>query len=143
MVSGGGRQRGAAAPGNDDVSDRVTGALLVHDVLDAQLLSADHQRIGRVGDVELEWDPADGLRVTAIEVGPQALLGRLSGRLRGAAMRVLGERYLHRIEIGEVDELSLAVRLAQPAEAYAAARGDRWVADHILRRIPGHGRPSR
>jgi hypothetical protein len=132
------RQRpSVAAPGGG------VGTLLMRDVMDAQLESADRRRIGRVGDLEAELSADGRLRVTTILVGPQVLLGRLSHRLGGGSMRFLGDRFLHRVAIDEVEEVGPTVRLRGVAETYSTAQGDKWVADKILRFIPGSGRASR
>jgi len=112
-------------------------------VLDAQLEGADRKRVGRVGDLRAVWSDDGQLRVTTILVGPQVLLGRLSYRLRGAAQRVLGDRFAHTIPIEDVEEVGPTVRLRGRAETYTVAAGDAWVADHLLRWIPGSGRSRR
>jgi hypothetical protein len=127
---------------DEDVAT-VRGGLLVRDVFDGQLESLDGRRIGRVADLEAVWRDDGTLHVQAILVGPQVLLGRISYRLRGFAGRVLGERFLHRIPIEEVEELGPTVRLRKHARDYRVADGDRWVADHVLRYIPGNGRARR
>src|SRR5829696_9045 len=120
-----------------------TGALLVRDVMDSQLESSDGRRIGRVGDLEAELSPDGRLRVTAVLVGPQVLLGRLSFRLREPADRLLRGRFLQRVAIEEVEETGPTVRLRGRADDYTTDRGDRWVAERVLRYIPGHGRAPR
>ncbi|HKG18510.1 MAG TPA: hypothetical protein VKB00_02130 [Candidatus Limnocylindrales bacterium] len=121
----------------------TSGALLVRDVMDSQLESSDGKRIGRIGDLEAELSGDGRLRVTAILVGPQVLLGRLSYRLREPAHRLLRGRYLQRVPIDEVEETGPTVRLRGRADAYTTGRGDRWIADRVLRFIPGHGRAAR
>ncbi len=119
------------------------GALLMRDVMDGQLESSDRRRIGRVGDLEAELAADGRLRITAILVGPQVLLGRLSYRLRGPADRLLRGRFLQRVPIDDVEEVGPTVRLRRSAEEYPTARGDTWVAERILRFIPGSGRGPR
>lgn len=119
------------------------GALLMRDVMDGQLESSDRRRIGRVGDLEAELAADGRLRITAILVGPQVLLGRLSYRLRGPAGRLLRGRFLQRVPIDDVEEVGPTVRLRRSAEEYPTARGDTWVAERILRFIPGSGRGPR
>jgi hypothetical protein len=133
----------ASAEQRGEHGDKLRGALVARDLMDAQLVSADRRRIGRVADVVLV-PAADGeLRVAGLEVGPQAVLGRLSARLRAFAERRLGARFLHRIDVAEIDEVGITVRLARRASEYPAAGGDRWTAGRILRHIPGHGRAAR
>ena len=123
-----------------EATGKLQGALLVRDILDGQLESADRRRIGRVGDIEARWEADGKLRLTAILVGPQVLLGRISYRLRGVATRLLGNRFAHRIDITQVEEVGPTVRLVGPATDYSVGGGDAWVADHLLRFIPGSGR---
>jgi hypothetical protein len=129
--------------GDDEPIEAIRGGLLVRDVFDGQLESLDGRRIGRVADLEAVWSDDGTLHIEAILVGPQVLLGRISYRLRGVAGRVLGERFLHRVPIEEVEELGPTVRLRKHARDYRVADGDRWVADHLLRYIPGNGRGPR
>jgi hypothetical protein len=121
----------------------VRGALLVRDILDAQLETADRRRVGRVGDLEATWQPDGRLHLTAILVGPQVLLGRISRRLRGVATRLLGNRFAHRIDIDQVEEVGPTVRLIGRVTDYSVAAGDAWIAEHVLRFIPGSGRKQR
>jgi hypothetical protein len=115
----------------------------MRDILDGQLESADRRRIGRVGDLEATWEPDGRLRLTAILVGPQVLLGRISYRLRGVATRLLGTRFAHRVDIDQVEEVGPTVRLIGRASDYSVASGDTWIAEHVLRFIPGSGRERR
>ena len=129
--------------GHHSAPGRSTGALLVRDVIDSQLQSSDGRRIGRVGDLEAELSPDGRLRVTAVLVGPQVLLGRLSFRLREPADRLLRGRFLQRVAIEEVEETGPTVRLRGRGGDYTTGQGDRWVAERVLRYIPGHGRAPR
>lgn len=132
-----------AARKRQAANGELRGALLVRDILDGQLESADRRRIGRVGDLEATQEPDGRLRLTAILVGPQVLLGRISYRLRGAATRLLGDRFAHRIDIDQVEEVGPTVRLVGRASRYSVAAGDAWIAEHVLRFIPGSGRERR
>src|SRR5215210_3856319 len=109
--------------------DGGTGALLVRDVMDSQLESSDGRRIGRIGDLEAALSEDGRLRVTAILVGPQVLLGRLSNRLRQPADRLLHGRFLQSVAIDEVEETGPTVRLRGPGDGYTTGQGDRWVAE--------------
>ncbi len=121
----------------------IGGALVVRDLLDGQLESADHRHIGRVADLEAVWSDDGRLAITHILVGPQVLLGRLSPSLRDLAMRLVGERFLHRVPIADVEEVGPTIRLAGPSGRYSTDAGDDWVLEHILRFIPGSGRGAR
>ncbi len=116
------------------------GALVMRDILDAQLESADGRRMGRVGDVEAEWREDGSLHLVNLVVGPAVLAGRISGRLRGPVGRLLSGRMEHRIPVAEIEELGPTVRLRRPARDYSIGGAEEWVAKHILRFIPGNGR---
>jgi hypothetical protein len=114
--------------------------LTLRDMIDAQLESLDGRRLGRVADLDAEWDDRGELRITALLVGPEAQIGALSSRLRQLLHRLLKGRFDHRIDIAEVEEVGPTVRLRQRSEAYALDGADRWLMDHLLHWIPGNGR---
>ena len=122
---------------------RIEGALLMRDIMDGQLESADLHRIGRVADVEAEWRSDGSLHLTELLVGPAVLGGRVSFRLRGFLRRVLPDRMEHRVPVSEISEVGPTVRLRDRAEAYSVGGAEDWVAEHILRFIPGNGRGPR
>jgi sporulation protein YlmC with PRC-barrel domain len=117
-----------------------TRTLAMRDIADGLLETTDGRHIGRVADIEAEWRPDGSLVVTHLLIGPQALIGRVSSRLRPLARWMLRDRFDHRIPIEEVDELGPTIRLRGPASSYAVGHADTWVSDHILRFIPGNGR---
>jgi len=102
-------------------------------VLDHQLLDCDGRRCGKVDDLELDLEHADGPGVTAILAGPGAWRSR--GRLgRLAAAKTDGS--VVRILWSEVVEVEAGVRLARAAAEYGLA----WVDDALrsfVERIPG------
>ena len=114
--------------------------LVMRDIADGQLETADGRRVSRVADIRGEWRADGRLVLTHLLVGPEALAGRLSSRLRGPMHRVLRGRFEHRIPVGDVAEIGLNVKLRRRASEYAHAGADRWVVDHITRFIPGGGR---
>jgi hypothetical protein len=119
-------------------------ALLMRDVIDGQLESADRLRVGRVGDVRILWesDRASGAtgRVVATITGPEALAGRIHPRLRAALHRFLGGRWERETATAEIEELGPTIRLRRDARSYDVASGETWVGAHIVRHIPGAGR---
>lgn len=126
------------APGQGGV-DVMRRALLVRDVLDAQLVSRDGVRLARVADVDLEVGDRGEVRVAALVIGPQALARRLPRVIAPVVSRLVGDRYDHRIGIGEVVEVGPWLRLHGAAADYDVGEGDSWWARHLLRFLPGSG----
>lgn len=120
----------------------VRGALLVRDILDGQLETRDHRKVGRVADVVAERDPDGTVRAVELRIGPEALAGRISPRLRMLVAKVLRGRFDHRIPVTEIAEVGPTIRLRGLSDDYAVGQADDWVARHILRWIPGSGRPA-
>jgi hypothetical protein len=146
MDDQGSRSEGAHDVGSDTratavASDsRVTDvALVVRDVLDGQLLSSDIVRLARVADVELASDDDGGLRVAAVAIGPEALGRRIAARVGRFLGRVLDGRFDHRIGLEEIVEIGPWIRLRGTADDYDIGARDRWLADHLLRFVPGSG----
>ncbi|HET7027720.1 MAG TPA: hypothetical protein VFI28_08510 [Candidatus Limnocylindrales bacterium] len=123
----------------------VERALLMRDLIDGELESADRIRIGRVADVVISWDherPSHHptARVTTIVLGPEALAGRIRPGLRPLLHRPLGGRWERELPLHEVEELGPTLRLREAARAYRLASGEWWVGEHLVRHIPGAGR---
>ena len=113
--------------------------LAMGDIMDMQLESSDGRPSGRVADIEAELRDDGALVLTQLVVGPEALSGRVASRLRPLAHRLLRGRFDHRIPVTEIEDVGPTVRLRGTAEDYGLGRSDRWIAEHILRLIPGSG----
>jgi sporulation protein YlmC with PRC-barrel domain len=111
--------------------------LAMGDIMDMQLETSDGRHVGRVADIEAELREDGTLALTHLVVGPEALSGRVASRLRPLAHRLLRGRFDHRIPLAEIEEVGPTVRLRGTAEEYGLDRSDRWLAEHILRFIPG------
>ncbi len=118
-------------------NDRV---LVMRDIMDGQIVTADERKIARVADVEAEWREDGSLVLTDLVIGPQALAGRVASRLQPVARWLLRDRFEHRIPIQEVTELGPTVRLRGGVDAYSVGLADEWLVEHVLRFIPGNGR---
>ena len=77
--------------------------------------------------------------LTNLVTGPQALAGRVSSRLRPIFRFFLRDRFEHRIAIKEVENFGPTLHLRGRAADYSVGQSERWIADHILRWIPGSG----
>ncbi len=113
---------------------------VMRDLMDGELLSSDGRSLGRVDDLAAELDDHGTLRLVEILTGPEALAGRVSSRLRPPVRRLLRGRFDTRIPLADVEELGPTIRLRRPADDYRTGRSARWIAEHLLRWIPGSGR---
>jgi sporulation protein YlmC with PRC-barrel domain len=111
--------------------------LVMGDIMDMQLETSDGRHVGRVADIEVELRDDGALALTHLVVGPEALSGRVASRLRPLAHLLLRGRFDHHIPVAEIEEVGPTVRLRGTAAEYGLDRSDRWLAEHILRFIPG------
>jgi sporulation protein YlmC with PRC-barrel domain len=117
------------------------------ELLDRQLVDRDGHLVGKVDDVEFEIDDEPGAlpRVTALCAGLGALanhIGGDTGRALAAAERRLAERrdrQPSRVDIAVVTEIGSAIELDAGREELDTNRGERWVRDVIIGKIPGAG----
>jgi hypothetical protein len=113
--------------------------LVMRNIMDNQLETCDDIEIGRVADIEAELLPDGRLVLTKLMTGPEALAGRVSSHLRPIVHFFLRNRFEHSIPIDEIDGFHPTLRLRGRARDYAAGESERWIANHILRWIPGSG----
>lgn len=114
--------------------------LAMRDIVDGLLLSTDDVSLGRVADIEVTIDDDGAAYLSAILVGPEALAGRVSSRLRPLARWIFRGRFDHRVSIDEIGAIGPVLNLRRSAGSYALGSADAWVLRHILRFIPGSGR---
>jgi len=113
--------------------------LAMRDIADGLLESSDGVPLGRVADVEIEVGDDGGARLVGLVVGPEALAGRVSSRLRRPARWLLKSRFEHAIPVVEVERFGPTVNLRREASHYDTGSGEAWVQRHILRFLPGNG----
>ena len=119
-----------------DLRDQI---FSLRDIIDSQLETRDKVEIGRVADIEAEWREDGTVILTNIITGPQALAGRVATPLRSIFALLLHDRFEHRISLREVEEFGPTLRLHGKAKDYTLGQSEKWIADHILRWIPGSG----
>jgi sporulation protein YlmC with PRC-barrel domain len=111
--------------------------LLVHLLLDMQLIDSEGIRCGRVDDVEL--DDSDPPRVTALLSGAGVARGRLPDPVRRWLRAFFGDPVegvdMIRIPWGEVKGIDADVRLLKPAAELGLGRGDEIVRG-VAERVP-------
>ena len=119
----------------------------VLELLDRQLVDREGRLVGKVDDVEFAIDDEpEGLpRVTALVAGLGALanhIGGDTGHALAAAERRLAarrDRQPSRVDIATVREIGSAIELDADGEELDTNRGERWVRDVIIDKIPGAG----
>ncbi|HET8910231.1 MAG TPA: hypothetical protein VFN23_02125 [Ktedonobacteraceae bacterium] len=127
-------------PGQADSMEKLDEETFsIRDILDSQLLTSDGRRIGRVADIEAEVDKHGTFRLTSLVMGPQALAGRVNSSLATLLGFLLRDRFENQIPISEVKKFGPTLELRGKAEEYSVGQSDRWIAQHILRWIPGSG----
>lgn len=116
------------------------------DLLDRQVLDREGRPVGKVDDIELALE-SGRMRVTALLLGPQALGGRLGGRLgrwiAAMAQRIGDHDGPIRLPIEDVGAFDVSIELKVPAEEIGRV-GDLedWLRDHFISRIPGARRAA-
>jgi hypothetical protein len=115
----------------------------IRDIIDSQLETHDHIRIGRVADIEAAWLEDGTLVLTALVTGPQALAGRVGTSLRPLARFIFRDHFEHQIPLSDIENFGPTLHLRRNATEYRIGQSDRWIANHILRWIPGSGYHAR
>lgn len=116
--------------------------LLVHDVLDLQLLDRHEHKIGRVDALVLEVHAGQPLRVKSILVGGsvrQERLGRPAVWLAAMLRRITRSRAsgVSEISFDKVRRIADVVAVDVEAETLESEHVERWLSEHVVRRIPG------
>lgn len=114
--------------------------LVMRDLVDEQIMTADGRAIARVADIEASWYEDGHLVLTGLCVGPEALARRVSGRLGPIARFLFRGKFEHVIPMDEIAGVELDLHLRHDATHYRVGHADTWVVNHILRFIPGSGR---
>ena len=119
-------------PSDDDIFS-------IRDILDSQLQCSDESNIGRVSDIEGEWQEDGTFVLTNLVIGPQTLAGRVAEPLRSFVRFFLRDHFDSRISLSDVEDFGPTLRLRKKANEYSVGQTDKWIAEHILRWIPGSG----
>lgn len=122
----------------------MSGLRLIHDVLDAQLVDRLDHKIGRVDALVLALEEGRPPRVATILIGgPER--GRRIGRWAVALGRIL--RAAGRVRGGGVSAIPFdavrcigdTIRIDVDGNGLEAGRLEGWLAENVIRRIPGSG----
>jgi sporulation protein YlmC with PRC-barrel domain len=103
-------------------------------VLDHQILDCDGRRCGNVDDIEIEGEPGETARVTALLVGPGVWRQRVGwiGRVASWA----GGSYRVRVPWEDVADVGADVILRKTAQELGLGRGDDRLRP-LIEKIPG------
>ncbi|HEY6111755.1 MAG TPA: hypothetical protein VIV62_04515 [Chthoniobacterales bacterium] len=118
---------------------------LVHDVLDKLLVDRDGVPLGRVDGIVLIISGKDSRpRVAQIESGLATLARRLNARFARALQWLVRKlrlrwRRLVRIPWSKIESVGRELKLDVCADNSRMLERERWLRDHIVRRIPGNG----
>ena len=122
-------------PGSEAWAGRLIDARL--HLLDRQVLDVDGEPVSTVDDLELTEVP-DGSRAAG-EASAPAISALLSGQV--TATRIFGGRppssRLERIGWSDLRRLGVALRLRVSRDVLDVGWQERWVAEHVIGRIPG------
>ncbi|HWE43175.1 MAG TPA: hypothetical protein VG432_11745 [Gemmatimonadaceae bacterium] len=125
----------------------MKGVQLVHDVLDAQLVDRERQKMGRVDGLVIEIRDGEPPRVAALLVGGSVLAERVGRWMIAITHRVSRliqvEPEVTRIPFERVRVIGSCVELDLDARETNTLRTERWLDDHIVCRIPGGAGPER
>ncbi len=111
----------------------------IRDILDSQLETSDKHSIGRVSDIEGEWQDDGTLTITHLVIGPQALARRIAEPLGTFVRFFLRDHFDRSIPISDVEDFGPTLQLRKTAAEYDVGKTDTWIAHHVLRWIPGSG----
>jgi hypothetical protein len=118
---------------------------LVHDVLDKLLVDRDGVPLGRADGIVLVMAGRDSQpRVAQIESGLATLARRLNARFARALhwlVRKLRLRWRRPVRIpwSKIESVGRELKLDVCADNSRLLQRERWLRDHIVRRIPGNG----
>ncbi len=121
------------------------GALhLSHDVIDSQLVDRHKEKIGRVDELLLELEEGKPPRVATIVIGGRARARRVGGwmvALHRAVHALLQHRDEHvsRIPFASVRCIADTIELDVEGSELPSMHVERWLAKHVVCRIPGAG----
>jgi sporulation protein YlmC with PRC-barrel domain len=117
---------------------------LSHDVLDSQLVDCKQEKIGRVDALLLELEEGRPPRVATIVIGAAARAARV-GRwmvwLRRALRSLVRQHEEHesRVPFGAVRRIADTIELDLDGDTLDVGHLERWLAEHVVCRIPGAG----
>ena len=119
------------------------GALhLSHSVIDSQLVDRHQEKIGRVDELLLELEEGKPPRVATIVIGGAARARRVGGWMLAchrAVHALFGQREEHEshVPFDAVRCIADTIQLDVEGDSLDSMHLERWLATHVIGRIPG------
>lgn len=115
---------------------------VIRDVLDNQLVDRNQRNMGKVDGIVMELRDGEPPRLTYIEVGMSTLARRLHPRLQHwieALESKWGAKHNQsfRIPWSKVRDVGIDVEVDLEAEATPTLAYEKWLREHIIKKIPG------
>jgi sporulation protein YlmC with PRC-barrel domain len=115
---------------------------LVHDCLDKQVVDKNGRKVGRVDGLVIHVSPGHQPKVAYIELGSVTQAARLHARLGRWALAIArrwgrAKSNPYRIPWARIGAIGENVEIALSAEATPGFAWERWLRQHVVRRIPG------
>lgn len=117
---------------------------LIRDVLDNQLVDRHQRKLGKVDGIIVELEPGKPPRLAYLEVGAPTLARRLHPQI-GTWVSAIAQRWglNHgqplRIPWSKVKDVGIDVDVEVEADETPALTYEKWIRDHVIKRIPGAG----
>jgi hypothetical protein len=112
---------------------------IVREVLDAEVVDGQHNPLGKVDGVTLELRPRGRPRVAAIQIGAPVLARRLRRPLRTVIEWFARRWHADTMTIpwSKVRDVGLNIEVRLEGQHAASRDWERWLAEHVVTRIPG------
>ena len=118
---------------------------IVRDLLDSQVIDREKMKMGRIDGIVLSFDDDGRPRIDHLELGFAAMARRIHPRVE-SWLRVVRRWSVRRSAVYHVpwekviDLSHQTVQIDVKAEETPAFDWERWLAKHLVNRIPGGGK---
>lgn len=114
---------------------------IIRDVLDAPVVDGNHQPLGMVDGVVLELRPNGRPRLAALQVGAPVFARRLRRPLRTIVEWFARKWHAETLTIPweKVHDVGVDIEVHLEGQPAASRTWERWLAEHVVAKIPGGG----
>lgn len=112
---------------------------LIRDVLDAQIVDGNKQRLGKADGILLELRPHGRPRVSAIQVGAPVFARRLKRPLRSIVEWFARKWHAEVMTIPwpQVRDVAVDIEVVLEGHEPESRTWEHWLAEHVIAKIPG------